>query len=444
MTAAVQLDLNYKETNMRTAGIIAEYNPFHCGHLYHIEETRRRTGADYIIAVMSGDFVQRGAPSILDKYTRAKLALRGGADLVLELPVTAALSSAEGFAVGGVCLLDALAVVTDLSFGAEIRDELEGETLISLSECLAREPKIMRLSLDKGLRSGMSFPAAYAQALQAYLSTDTALWGDGSDFTEQAFRLIQTPNNILALEYLKVLQRKKITISPCLIPRAGAAYHDQSLQTELASASAIRSFLLDPGSALAERGSDLAKQVPDFVLCCLQAAAKEGVLTEEDDFSVVLHYALLTQGGELERYGSANGDFSRRIGGLLEDYEGWTQFVSLLKTKNQTYTAISRRLAQILLGMTREELQLAAGLDHAPYARILGFRKTAAPLIRRIRQESRVPVLMQLARDMRSLSDTQRRLLELDLRASELYNMITFSKTGQKTQNDFRRSLVIL
>ena len=213
---------------MKTIGIIAEYNPFHNGHAYQIAELKRKTNADFVVIAMSGDFVQRGAPAIIDKYCRAEMALLCGADLVIELPAVWAVSSAEDFAMAGVTLFDKMGCIDGICFGAE-SDQLP--QLKSIAGVLAEEPDIYRSALSSYLKKGLAFPAARAAALSDYFKST------GMNFL---ISILDTPNNILAVEYLKALKRRNSAMTPILIPRAGSGYHDTTINTPTASASAIR------------------------------------------------------------------------------------------------------------------------------------------------------------------------------------------------------------
>lgn len=432
----------HKEPIMKVAGTIAEYNPFHNGHTYHIEETKKRTEADYVIAVMSGSFVQRGAPAILNKYDRTRMALENGIDLVIELPVAAALSSAEGFAAGGVSLLEKLGVVTELSFGSEISDQKDVDTLHFASKLFAEEPAGFQTTLSLYLKQGYSFPAARAMAFEDHLETYQPSRAKSS-------QLLSSPNNILAVEYLKAIEKYHCSLSPCVIFRRGNGYHAQNLGNEFASASAIRKFLLsddaatDPQARLTDRVL-ISKHVPSTIYQALIHASDHHCFLQENDFSDMLFYALTEHTREMERYGSPNADFALRIKNMLEKFETWTQFTQALKSKNQTYTAISRYLAHVLLGITRKDLSLAAQFRYSPYARVLGFKKASAPLIKEIQKKSRIPVITRLAKERELLSPDQQRLLDLDIRASGIYNHVVFSKSGQKIRSDYRQPLIYI
>ena len=215
---------------MNIVGIIAEYNPFHYGHAFHLAQARRITGASHVIVVMSGNYVQRGVPAMFDKYTRAQAALHNGADLVLELPPCTATGSAEYFAKGAVRLLAGTGIVTDLCFGSECGD---AAVLERPARILSEEPEAYRTLLKEYLRMGKPYPEARMLALHLY---DPALPAD----------VLKSPNNLLGIEYLKALYRLDIPLRAHTIPRAGASYHDLQMDpAAFASAGGIRQAFLE-------------------------------------------------------------------------------------------------------------------------------------------------------------------------------------------------------
>ena len=229
---------------MKVVGVIAEYNPFHLGHAFHLAQARRLTGADYVIAAMSGNYVQRGAPAMFDKFTRARAALENGADLVLELPLSTAAGSAEYFASGAVSLLQHTGVVTDLCFGSECG---ELSLLEYPAKILADEPFAYRELLKRLLKSGAPYPKARAEALRQY---DSRISAD----------ILKEPNNLLGLEYLKAVRRSGGKIRPHTIRRIGSGYHGQQLHdTHPASAGSIRRALLQSGGHFTP---DICRQLP--------------------------------------------------------------------------------------------------------------------------------------------------------------------------------------
>jgi predicted nucleotidyltransferase len=421
---------------MTVTGIIAEYNPFHNGHAYHIAETRRKTGADYIIAVISGDFVQRGAPALLDKYTRADMALQCGADLVLELPAAGAVSSAETFAASGIRLLDSLGIADSVSFGCEAGSSREQELLILCARHLYKESDTFRLTLAALLKQGMTFPRARAEALRA----DFAASADVSCPEPKISALLKSPNNILAVEYLKALLRGSdgsFPMKPCMIPRKGSGYHSTSISGCTASAAAIRQLLSESADSAA-----LFPLMPPAAEKLLRQAVSGHRTVTAKDFSHLLQYALLTQQMDLPRRFSQEPRLAERLCQLMETYTDWPSFALAVKTKERTLTAVNRYLVQILLGIDAELIELFQEQNFAPYARILGFRRAAAPLLASLKKQSSIPVITSVSDGLKHLSPPAARLLQNDLTASAVYNSVLTRKTGSPCRNDFRRPLI--
>lgn len=480
---------------MKTAGIIAEYNPLHNGHQFHIEETRRRTGADYIIAVVSGDFVQRGAPALLDKYVRAEMTLRHGADLVIELPVTAALSSAEGFAQGGVSLLDRLGVVDVISCGCE---NASANTALfqEIVQLLADEPEEYRTLLRAHTKAGAAFPRArelavteYLQAAHPDLSETTNITDEGSysvavlmaqsGLKNNISRLLSSPNNILAIEYAKAIHTLANSMELCLIPRKGGSYHSEALSENFSSATAIRRCLLEAcdnhfkekGSqctakeaifyqnsyhadhtepvthapdTLSEQLNQLHSQVPPAVYDILRQAAAQRQCLSENNFSGLLFYSLIQRADNLDDYCPAGSDLSCRIRNSMEAFTDWQEFALLIKSRNRTYTAVSRCLAHILLDLKEDDFSISAEYGHAPYARVLGFRRDAAPLLKAIQAQADIPLLMHPAKDLSRLDEKQARLFKKNVQVSEIYKHILYQQSGLRLKSEFRQPLIIL
>lgn len=436
---------------MRVNGIVAEYNPFHNGHRYQLEESRRLTGADYTVIVMSGGFVQRGAPALADKQARAEMALRCGADLVLELPVLYACSSAEAFAAGAVALLDGLGAVTHLCFGSECGDV---DALEQIAAFLLEEPEQYRTALKASLKQGLSYPNARAGAISACREAGEAL-------PEGCGELLASPNNILGIDYIKALLRSKSSMVPVTIQRVGAGYHEgyqksfydgfpapaqpasgpgQEPGPSLSSALAIRQAL-QQGCPLAR----LAGSMPGESLQILSSYTEKARLLHADDFSSLLYYKLLIEQGQgYEKYLDVSQSLSDRIARQLNGFSGYESFCDLLKTKNMTYTRISRCLLHILLGIEKAHMELGQSLGHAPYARVLGFRRQAAPLLEAIGKLSSVPLVTKLADTKKSLEADAYRLLELDIQSSALYQAMARAHTGRPPKNEFSTPLVIL
>lgn len=414
---------------MNITGIIAEYNPFHRGHAYQIAKARELTDADYVIVVMSGNFVQRGAPALTDKFLRARMALQNGADMVFELPALWASAAAPDFAAGGCAFLDKLGC-THISYGCEAE---EPEILCQLAEILAEEPEDFSLSLKKYQEEGMSFPLAMEQALSEHLKKNPNIL---CHTREEIHGFFSSPNNILALEYQKNIYRRHAKLTPCPIPRKGCGYHDSGLAAEFSSATGIRHALFSgekfsPEDHMPKTAADLLPTVQN--------------LLREDDFSQMLYYKLLSEAsGGFEKYMGSSPPLSNRIQNKLDSFRGYSNFCELLKTKEVTYGKISRLLLHILLNFTREDASLGKSLDYIPYFRLLGFRRSAGALLKTIEEQGDVPILKRPALAKEILSKEAYLFYEKDLFSSNLYYGVQAQKGMCEVKNEYRKSLVIL
>lgn len=413
---------------MKVVGIVAEYNPFHNGHAYQIAQLREKTNADYVIVAMSGNFQQRGVPALCDKFSRANMALLNGADLVLEIPTLWATASAEYFACGGVGTLDATGVVTHLGFGAEAESL---EPLKQISSVLKNEPEVYRKVLSNSIRSGNPFPVARKNALITTIPHIPSTELDS---------ILNSPNNILALEYLKALPQ---TMEPVLIPRKGAGYHDTDINTDFPSASAIRETLLGENSegslALIE------KAMPEKAFTILKELYDTGALLESNDISDVLGYCLLclTHKG-YDSFADCNMDLSNKIRNHLHEYVTFDDFVMTLKSKDLTHTRISRCLLHILLNIKQTDYSIGKAIGFAPYLRVLGFKKDASDLLAEINEKATAPIITKVAEAEKMLDYGTYKIFERDILASNLFYQRTANKSHTKPVNEFTHQMVIL
>lgn len=379
---------------MRVCGVICEYNPFHNGHAHHLAAARRLSGADYVVCAMSGPFVQRGGPAIADKWTRAHAALSCGADLVLELPALFAVRAAPDFARAGVALLDGLSVVTHLSFGAENAD------LDALYRLAAPESAQQSAALRAALAKGLSHPAARAMAM-------------GEDMP---------PNVTLAVEYLRALRAAGSAMQPVPVVRL-AGHHDARL-TAMPSATAVR-------LALAKGDAGLTHCMPPEALRLLLAALPRP-LPDLAGYSSVLLYLLRTTPPDALRqaYAIAEG-LENRLCREAFQAPDLTALLERVKCRRYPMARIRRLLTCILLGFTSERTQKHPAPE---YARVLAFRKSAAPLMRRIQQEGRLPLLVKAADAPRG------ELLGLDMAAQDVWDLLS----GRPAHRDLTEPLRIL
>ena len=418
-----------KNKHSLAVGIIAEYNPFHNGHAYHIRKAKEMTQADYCIVVMSGDFVQRGAPAIYDKYTRTAMALSCGADLVIEIPSVFASSSAEDFAACAVALLNNLGVAGAFCFGSECGDV---EKLSGIASILATEPPVYTKELRRELKKGATFPEARNQALISC-----------GILKEEEASILTSPNNILGIEYCKALYWQKSPMTPVTLSRKGSGYHDTSLASEhYSSATGIRKALHENPDIL-EQADSSQIQVPDAV----KQMMSQGFPVFPDDFSALLNTSLLKldyEGIPFQKYADVSEELASRLLKQLTDFLSFEERINQLKTRQYTYTRISRALLHIALGITSHQVVLGRNAGYAPYARILGFKKTSAPLMGEIKKRGSIPLITKTADARLILSGVAWSMLRQDFYCSHIYQTIVQDKYPIKMKNEFTHSVVIL
>lgn len=360
------------EQPIKTLGIIAEYNPFHNGHRYQIEEIRRRTGAEIIVAVMGGNFLQRGNPAMADKYLRTEMALSCGADFVFELPAVFATASAESFAYGGVSLLHQMGCVDGICFGSECGDLAP---LSAITNFLLQEPEDYQGQLGSLMATGLSYPAARERLLSQHFP----------EIFQAHPHLLATPNNILAIEYLKALGQLGSPMVPLTIPRSDLGYHAEDANGQFLSASAIRNLIVNANEATADAFP--ARYLPAEVQSILADHGDRFPITT-NDFSEYLFYALASlEESEALSLSDMSVDLWNRIRRERSEFRDYSSFISLLKSKQYTHSRISRILCHILLRIKKEHLQSPSSGKKIPalYGRILGLRMNKSAFLRKIR-----------------------------------------------------------
>lgn len=415
---------------MKITGIIAEYNPFHNGHAYQIQKVKEETGSDYIIAAMSGDFVQRGEPAVIDKYARTKMALSCGADLVVELPALWATASAEPFAMAGVTLFDRLGCVDFLCFGTETENP---DAFQQAADILETEPERYRKLLCDALKKGSNYPAARMHALTEYARIS------GLSGIPQS--LLSSPNNILAAEYFKALKKRSSSIRPYPILRKGAGYHSTDIRAVNASASAIRHTLKQASSDVSDA---LSRAMPSCACRIFTDYLSAYPTVGTADFSDILNYLLLSfSGSQLAAYADCNIEIANRLKKNLCSFQSFAQFCELNKSRDITYTRMSRIFTHLLLHITDNDYFSAANIDYVPYIRPLGFRKESAPLLTYIKKHCSVPLLGKTADASHILSAPAQKVFEKDIFAAELYEQILARKGGTLPRSEYTREIVL-
>lgn len=412
---------------MKIVGIIAEYNPFHNGHAYQIEQAKKITGADYCIVIMSGNFTQRGIPAIIGKSLRIRSALMCGADLILELPVHYATGSAEYFASGAIALLDRLNAADCLCFGSECGDI---QALSALSDAIVEESAEFKKILKQKMKTGSSYPQARNDALCATAPQLT-----------QYPDILRYPNNILGLEYLKALKKRGSQIKPYTITRIGADYHDAHLDKAYSSALAIRESIAKNHDICS-----IGKQLPESVYKLMEANYLKTFPILMEDMSSLLLYKLIQEKEQgFNRYFDIDSSFSDRLCGLIHSYTDYSSFCEALKTKNMTYTRVARNLLHILLNIYQADIDAFCAEDYVYYARIAGFRKGAAPLLSAIKVDSSIPLISKLAdAEGYIASENGKKMLRQDIQANHIYSLMVCQKFHQKLLNEYTRPIVIL
>ena len=411
---------------MRVSSIISEYNPFHEGHKYHMENTKKITNSDYTIVIMSGDFTQRGTPAIIDKYARTKQALLNGADLVLELPVAFATSSAEGFACGAVSILNKLGIVDHLVFGSEAGNI---DSINDVAEFLSHETPVFTERLQNYLKQGFPFPKARALVLK-------------EQFPNLDENFLSSSNNILGIEYCKALKIFSSHIKPITITRKDNLYNDEHLSDngKLSSATSIRNVL-----HTCSNFDELTSHMPENSLTIIKENWNTSTPIATNDFSLLLKYKLLLENKDsLVQYLDVTSDLADRIYNNLNQFTDYESFCNLLKTKELTFSRISRCLLHILLDIKKSEYENIKNNEYGQYARILGFRKEASSLLHEIKKHSSIPLISKLSDSLKELDDTSISLLEKDIQASHIYESVVANKFSKDFKNEFQRKLVIL
>lgn len=412
---------------MKIIGLITEYNPFHNGHLYHIGQSKKETGAQYCIALMSGSFVQRGAPAIFDKYARAMMALRSGVDLVLEMPVSFSTASAKEFAAYGISLFTALGAVDGISFGTECGAI---EPLIKIAALLSSEPEPLSALIKEEVKKGRTYPEARNNAIASFLEPE-----------ERA--LLNSPNNILGVEYCRAAKDLHSGLTLHAIKRQGSGYHNRSVSGAFCSATAIRQALLEGLSP-----SKLSSLTPFHVWKMFE----QDTPVFPNDLSSRLNYRIWqccqeTQTGaspdSMEHIADMTPELASRIRKEAFTSCSFEDRIQSLKSRHITYTRVSRALLHLILNMKSEEIGQFKAAGYAPYARILGFKKDAAPLLTQLKKKSAIPLITKLADAPKQLPPPGLAMLNQEIAAAHLYQTIKAEK-GCAFKNEYTQPIAII
>lgn len=411
----------------KVLGIVSEYNPFHNGHLYHLEQSKKMTGANYTVAIMSGNFTQRGSTALIDKWSRTEIALNNGIDLVIELPVLYATSSAEGFAEGAVKILNSLKVVDYISFGAETSNI---DILQEIANVLYTEPKKYKVLLAQELNKGLSFPKARENALALYLNN--------SKYSE----LISSPNNILGIEYMKALKKFKSNIKPVSIARFETGYNDTKISGNIASATAIRNIVKNGGFDI------LNRLLPNSSYSILMKNIKEGsVVPDLSVFEKQIIYNLRKMSTtEIAELPDVTEGLEFAIKNSANSCNNIVDLLSSIKSKRYTQTRLQRILIYALLGITKKDIALSKKIT--PYIRVLGFNERGKFLVSEIAKANpKLEIVTSVKRFVDGNSNKNLRIvLDKDIWATNVYSLGFCSNSNDSSTGnlDFTKKLILL
>lgn len=419
---------------MRTAGLVVEYNPFHNGHLYHIQQARKVCEADCIVCVMSGNFIQRGEPAIINKWARTKAALSNGADLVIELPLVYAMASAEYFSYGAVKILDSLGVVDSICFGSESGSIEELDIFASI---LANEPDQYKQLLKAELFKGLSYPSARQAALSTYLDSDHGPKRYNPE-------VIGSANNILGIEYLKALKKIKSRITPYTIKREGNSYTSELLTGALSSATSIRKTVSENGSASLEQMLESAMPESSLNILMEEINNGRGPVFQSDFEAIILNEIRRMSVEQLRQYPYLGEGLENRLKSCADSCGTLEELINCTITKRYTRTRINRCLFSILNGITNTDIDTFVKDKGPQYIRILGFNSVGKKLLKTIKKTAKLPIITKTADFKRTEDPYLSRLLELEARSTDVYVLGYRSSSERKAGQEFTQNVVMV
>ena len=383
---------------MNITGIITEYNPFHNGHKFHLEESKKQTKSDGTICIMSGNFVQRGGPAIIDKWKRTEMALNNGVDLIIELPTFYAVSSAEFFAKGAVSILNSLNIVNNLFFGSEIGD---AKALSEIAKVLVSEDERFQNILKENLSLGLTFAKAREKSLIEYLNSS------------EINNIITSSNNILGIEYIKAILKLNSSINPVALKREGSNYNDKSLSQTFSSATSIREVLKNTSNI-----EDLKNIIPlESYEVFSKLQEQDYRFTFEEEMFKYIKYKIQTNCVNFNNLYEVTEGLDNKIIKEISSSNSLHEFILKIKSKRYTYSKISRILTHIYLGLDNDDFKDIANENNL-YVRVLGFNKTGREILSLIKANSSIPLITKVPRF------TNNPLLKFDLQATACYSLL--------------------
>lgn len=413
-------------------GIIAEYNPFHNGHLYHLKESKKATGAEYTVAIISGNFTQRGSTSIIDKWKKTEMALQNGVDLIIELPVLYSISSSENFAEGSIKILNSLGIINFLSFGSETSDI---KILNNFANILYDEPKEYKKILSNYLDTGLSFPKARENALLEYIKN----FEDVNTNFDNYQNILSSPNNILGIEYLKALKKYKSSIKPVCIKRSIADYNssDISINTSIASATAIRELIKN------KNFNTIKTVIPEKSYSILADCINSGcIIPDLNYFEKEIIYVLRKMSiKEIANLPDVSEGLEFLIKKAVNSCNTLTELLNTIKSKRYTITRLQRILLYALLDISKKDMKLSKEVD-SPYIRVLGFNDNGKKLISKIMDKNpNQPLITSVKKFVDNNSNTSlQTMLNKDIFATNVYSL--GFKNNSFANLDFKNGII--
>jgi predicted nucleotidyltransferase len=415
---------------LKVVGLVVEYNPFHNGHLYHLEQSKKISGADCSVCIMSGNFIQRGEPALVNKWARAKMALAAGVDLVLELPVVYAMASAEFFAYGAVSILNSTGIIDYLCFGSESG---ELEDLKVIADVLVDEPASYKKLLKENLTKGHSYPAARESALSEYFN-------GCSGFENKTKNIIGLSNNILGIEYLKALKLLSSSITPVTINRISNSYNSETLSGNISSATAIRKNIMNTNENLMAHSVEAALPLSSIGLLKEEFKSGRGPVSSEAYELMLLSTLRQMTVQEISELPYISEGIENRIKEASKISGNMEELIKNITTKRYTRTRIQRTLFSAFTGLTALEFEAFTKGYGPQYIRALGFNKKGRELLSSINSKASLPVIIKTADFKKSCNPLLRRMLEIEAQTTDIYVLgysnPSFRKAGQEfTQN---------
>lgn len=396
---------------MKICAIICEYNPFHYGHLYHIQNAKELSGCDAVLCIMSGNFTQRAEPTITDKYVRASMALSGGADIVVQMPTAYACSSAEIYALAGVKIANSFKNVTNLAFGCESKNF---ELLKEIAKYLAEEPEEYKSTLKSYLDEGYSMVLSRQKTIEQLVKEEKVNFTNITDTIDA----LQQPNNILAIEYLKALIKTNSKIEPVFIQRECSEYHSEDINGKDTSATAIRSRLLRT-----EKVGKVKKLIPRFSYNLLKESVDDFGLPDHELFNDLCMFVLKTANAEkIKNIYDVSEGLENRFLNCVKDKKVLNEVLLDVKSKRYTYTRLKRIVLRLLLDIKRETIEKLYKIDKLPYIKVLGFKGENQDLLAEISADT--DLIVRNNNVVKNPSEFYKELSDIEDRANAVYNLL--------------------